>query len=103
MCPWTVSAVGSDWAGLDLDWTGLGLLDGTGLDWARMRVDWSKQVRASSVPLPHVVGGVDRMRNGDGMEMGIGNPLDLPGSRDGQAGAADGPLCVYERGLAGWS
>lgn len=35
MCPWTVSAVDSDWAGLDLDWTGLGLLDGTGLDWAR--------------------------------------------------------------------
>lgn len=104
MCPWTVSAVDSDWAGLDLDWTGLGLLDGTGLDWARMRVGWSKQVRASSVPLPHVVGGVDRMRNGDGDGDGNWEP---PGSawleRRASRRCRWTCVCVYERGLAGWS
>lgn len=34
-------------------------------------------MRASSVPLPHVVGGVDRMRNGDGDGDGNWEP---PGS-----------------------
>lgn len=73
-----------DWAGLELDWTGQDWAGWTGLDWIGLDSNESglDQVRASSVPL--LVGGVDRMRNGDGDGDGNWEPLDLPGSRGGR-------------------